>query len=162
MISQYQPNISPISTKYQANIRPLLSQYDPIWALNVTEWAPPCGQRTSLQTLFEQCYSEFIIGHLSKGRGDYKLLLAGSCLYVNVLQKEMPGCAFWSTSNLRIQGQHRETLWERSQGYGVDTVTINVSTANCICFNSITGINELYNFANKISQILVTINFRNL
>ena len=38
---------------------------------------------------------------------------------------------------------------ERSQGYGVDTVTINVSTANFICFNSITGINELYNFDNK-------------
>ena len=41
-----------------------------------------------------------------------------------------------------------EAPWERSQGYGVDTVMINVSTANCI-FNSITGINELYDFDNK-------------
>ena len=54
--------------------------------------------------------------------------------------EDMP---FRSTSNLRSQRQPREAPSETSHGLGVDTGTIYVSTVNCFCFNSVTGINEL-------------------
>ena len=47
---------------------------------------------------------------------------------------------FWSTSNLRSQRHPREAPSETLRSYGVDTVTIYVSAANCYCLNSVTGI----------------------
>ena len=36
----------------------------------------------------------------------------------------------------------REAPSEMLRGFGVDTGTIYVSTVNCFCFNSVTGIND--------------------
>ena len=48
---------------------------------------------------------------------------------------------------VNIQSQESKSAREApsgmSRGFGVDTGTIYVSTVNCFCVNSITGINEL-------------------
>ena len=76
-----------------------------------------------------------------KGTGDYKLLLAGSHHYVYRIRK--------GNAEMRPFGRHpiSDSLGlatsETSNGFGLDTGPIYVSTVNCFYFNSMTGINEL-------------------
>ena len=78
------------------------------------------------------------------------MLLAGSHLYVNGIIKRNAGMC--SSGRHPISGVKDSPGKLHGKSHKVVELTLSrltFSTANCICFNSTTGINELHNSDNK-------------